>query len=229
MELKKNPAPLPRFLLRVGSYFFFLTLPPADSSHQAWTKLKVLVSVKSSMSALWETVKSCRIEALFVMDLTFIRAILAAICCWIIIEDDNMLQILEHPQDLITSADGSAGPHAIANICWLIIHTGEINQLKSFRGKLQGREEVELILWSGGGSVWGDIIYRRTQRAQRRAESRGCETGLQISVWRADAVTFVVCGVPLFKSRPGTSSAFSVVASYRIPAMAAGDQTQQHQ
>lgn len=33
------------------------------------------------------------------MDLTFIRAILVAICCPIISEDDNMLQILEHLQD----------------------------------------------------------------------------------------------------------------------------------
>lgn len=64
---------------------------------------------------------------------------------------------------------------------------------------------------------------------QRRVECRGCETGLQITVWRADAVTFVVGGVPLFKPRAGTSSAFSVVASYRIPVMAASDQTQQHQ
>ena len=34
---------------------------------------------------------------------------------------------------------------------------------------------------------------------QPHLESRGCETGLQIIVWRADAVTFVVGGVPLFK------------------------------
>lgn len=104
---KKNPAPPPGSCREWGP-IFFLTLPPDDSSHQAWAKLKVLVSVKSSMSALWETVKSCRIEVLFVMDLTFIRAILVAICCPIISEDDNMLQILEHLQDWITSADGSA-------------------------------------------------------------------------------------------------------------------------
>lgn len=64
---------------------------------------------------------------------------------------------------------------------------------------------------------------------QRPVESRGCETGLQITVWRADAMTFVIVGVPLFKPQAGTSCAFSTVASYRIPVMAANDQTQQHQ
>lgn len=59
--------------------------------------------------------------------------------------------------------------------------------------------------------------------------SRGCETGLQITVWRADAVTFVVGGVPLFKPRAAASRAFSSVASHGSRAMAAGDQTQQHQ
>lgn len=44
------------------------------------------------------------------MDLTFISATLAAICCWSIIEDDNMLEIFEHRQNWITSADGSAHP-----------------------------------------------------------------------------------------------------------------------
>lgn len=64
---------------------------------------------------------------------------------------------------------------------------------------------------------------------QRLVESRVCETALQITVWRADAVTFVDGGVPFLKPRAGTPYAFTVVASYRILEMAATDQTQQHE
>lgn len=76
-----------------------------------------------------------------------------------------------------------------------------------------------------GLSLWGHHL----QAGSEDAESRGCETGLQITDWRAGDVTFVCWCVSRFKPQAGMSCAFSVVASHRIPVIAASDQTRQHQ
>lgn len=71
------------------------------------------------------------------------------------------------------------------------INRGEIKKAKLFRGILQGvRGGGTNLVVSGGGGAQPE-----------GTDSDDCETGLQITVWRAHGVTFVVGGVPLFKPR----------------------------
>lgn len=108
----------------------------------------------------------------------------------------------------------SHGPTS-RNICWHT-HTREIKQFKAFRGTLEGMKEVELILWSGWGSVLGDIICRQARQAGSRAtEGSGCETGFADSSLEGrccDICLLVVCHS--LSHGAGTSCAFPVVASY---------------
>lgn len=79
------------------------------------------------------------------------------------------------------------------------------------------------VCWGVGGMCPGG---HHSQMAQRCS---GCETGLQITVWRSDAVTFVVGGIRHSLSpRAGTAMCFLATCIMRNPkAMAGSDQTQQ--
>lgn len=100
------------------------------------------------------------------MDFTFISATLAAICRCAIIEDENMLEILEHLQNLIR---GVSTPQTITNK----LNTGQIKQLKPFRRTLQGvRGGGTNPVVSGGLSLRGHHLQADTEDTEACGEQR---------------------------------------------------------
>lgn len=90
-----------------------------------------------------------------------------------------------------------------------------MKQLKPFKRTLQRMTGTNLML--RGLSLMGHHSQTDTDDTEVHGELRLWERVSQIEVCMADAVTFVVSGVPLFKLRARTSCAFSVVASHKGP------------
>lgn len=95
-------------------------------------------------------------------------------------------KFLHHLQVLMRSADSFSDCQLLQILCWFIL--GGTRQHEPFTGALQGVR--------GGGTnpvvgIGHSLRGHHLQAASEDAESRGYETGLQITVWRANAVTFV--------------------------------------
>lgn len=97
-----------------------------------------------------------------------------------------VLEILAHLQELMRIPNGSSDCQLLQILCWFIL--GGMRQRELFTGTLQGER--------GGGTnpvvkMGLSLRGHHLQAGSEDAESRGCEAVLQITVWRADAVTFV--------------------------------------
>lgn len=62
------------------------------------------------------------------------------------------------------------------------LYSGAQGSASPLQKHFRGWEEVELILWSGWGSVWGDIICRQAQRMQKAAAVRQVCCGICLLV-----------------------------------------------
>lgn len=106
------------------------------------------------------------------------------------------------------------------------LYSWEKRQFEPFTGTLQGVR--------GGGTnpvvrMGLGLRGHHLQAGSEDAESRGCETGLQITVWRADAVTFCLLAACHSFCHRLEHHVLSLWLHHTESARAESDQTQQHQ